>query len=48
MTDVFDARLKIALELLAATGIRRSKYAPTLYGLLWAWGFRVPTPHFRS
>jgi len=45
---MFRTRLRASLDLLAATGMWRSNYAPPAYRLLWACGLRVPPPHFRS
>lgn len=37
-----------ALELLAATGMWRSNYAPPFVRMLWWCGLDVPPPHFVS
>ena len=42
----FQAKLDIALEMLAATGMRRSNYAPPIYRLLWRSGVPIPPPPF--
>lgn len=44
----FDARLERALEILAATGMRRTSYAPGVHRLLWHYGVRLRPPHFAS
>jgi hypothetical protein len=44
----FDTRLERALAILAASGIRRSTYAPPLYRALWHYGAHARPPHFRS
>jgi len=41
-----NAKLAVALEILAKTRIRRGNYAPPLFRLLWRLGFNVPPPHF--
>ena len=38
----FQARLEIALQLLEATGMWRSNYAPPVYRLLWRSGVPIP------
>ncbi|MCE9619192.1 MAG: DUF6404 family protein [Planctomycetes bacterium] len=40
-----NAKRDAALRLLAATGMRRSNYAPPLTRLLWRLGFDAPPPH---
>ena len=42
----FQAKLDVALQMLAATGMRRSNYAPPLYRLLWRTGIPIPPPPF--
>lgn len=42
----FQAKLDVALQMLAATGMRRSNYAPPLYRLLWRAGIPIPPPPF--
>ena len=44
----FQEKLKIALDKLSTTGIRRGSYAPPLYRGLWNVGVKVPPPHFSS
>ena len=44
----FKARRDAALNLLAATGIRKSNYCPPVLRLLWRLGLQVPPPHFAS
>src|SRR5437660_5224471 len=41
-----NEKREAALKVLAATGIRRSNYAPPLVRLLWRLGLDVPPPHF--
>jgi Family of unknown function (DUF6404) len=43
-----NPRRDTALTLLAATGMRKSNYAPPLFRLLWRAGFDIPPPHFMS
>ena len=43
---VSNARRAAALNLLAATGMRRSNYAPPGVRLLWFLGVDAPPPHF--
>jgi len=45
---VSNARRAAALNLLAATGMRRSNYAPPGVRLLWFLGVDAPPPHFAS
>ena len=42
----FQARLEVALQMLAATGLRRISYAPPFYRLLWRAGVPIPPPPF--
>ena len=42
----FEEKLAAALTLLESTGIRRRKYAPPLYRLLWRLGVKLPPPLF--
>lgn len=42
----FEARRVKALELLAASGIRKSNYLPLATSLLWRLGVKVRPPHF--
>lgn len=44
----FQERLEIALQLLAASGMKRGNYAPPLYRLLWRSGIPIPPPPFAS
>ncbi len=41
----FDQRLRQALALLDAKGMRQSTCAPPLFRLLWKLGAKVPPPH---
>ena len=41
----FDLRLRQALTLLEAKGVRKSTCAPPLFRLLWKLGVKVPPPH---
>lgn len=43
-----NARRDAALNLLAATGMRRSNYAPPGVRLLWLLGVDAPPPHFAT
>jgi hypothetical protein len=43
-----NARRTAALNLLAATGMWRSNYAPPALRLLWRLGVDAPPPHFRT
>ncbi|MBW8879911.1 MAG: hypothetical protein JF615_00410 [Asticcacaulis sp.] len=47
MTD-FQAKKQTALDVLAATGIWRSNYAPPLSQLMWRLGVQVRPPHFNG
>ena len=42
----FQERLEIALQILAASGMKRGNYAPPLYRLLWRAGIPIPPPPF--
>ena len=44
----FEHRKTRALELLQATGMMRSHYAPPLIRLLWKAGVQIAPPHFQS
>ncbi len=44
----FEVRKVKALELLAASGIRKSNYLPPATALLWRLGVKVRPPHFAS
>ena len=46
-SDFYD-QLERALEILAASGIWRSNYAPPAYRALWRFGARVRPPHFNA
>jgi len=44
----YPAKIQQALDVLAATGMGRSTYAPVLYRLLWSLGVPLRPPHFAS
>ena len=44
----FELRKTRALDLLQATGMMRSHYAPPLIRLLWKAGVQIAPPHFQS
>ncbi|OYO31385.1 DUF6404 family protein [Janthinobacterium sp. PC23-8] len=44
----FEQRKTRAMELLQATGMMRSHYAPPLIRLLWKAGVQIAPPHFQS
>jgi hypothetical protein len=44
----FEPKRERALEILAATGMWRSSYAPPIYHLLWRCGWELRPPHFAS
>jgi asparagine N-glycosylation enzyme membrane subunit Stt3 len=44
----FEPKRERALEILAATGMWRSSYAPPIYRLLWRRGWELRPPHFAS
>ena len=44
----FETKRAKAMELLKASGMRRSNYEPPVVSLLWRLGFAVPPPHFAS
>lgn len=44
----FEEKLSAALTLLDSTGIRRNRYAPRLFWLLWRLGVKLPPPYFIS
>ena len=48
MDTDFDTKRAKAMELLKASGMRRSNYEPPLVSLLWKLGVSVPPPHFAS
>ncbi len=44
----FEQRKTRALDLLQATGMMRSHYAPPMVRLLWKAGIKMAPPHFQS
>jgi hypothetical protein len=44
----FQQKRDAACALLAARGIKRRYYAPTIVTLLWRAGVEIPPPHFAS
>jgi len=43
---VYPPKIEKALEILAATGMGRSTYAPPIYRFLWSLGVPLRPPHF--
>ena len=44
----YPPKIREALEVLAATGMGRSTYAPLIYRLFWSIGIPIRPPHFAN